>query len=139
MSNIHLVSLRKMCLLRLFPHQWGNGNDLKQGLVPIVIMAKMPGDTIANKPFTYIGKMFPYSYIKCPCGPPNVLEATWTPEEVYNPYSSTGNTICDKALLVLEVLHTVHLLHGKKPFRFPNMLVFRRGSIALGTNASFRI
>lgn len=66
-------------------------------------MAKMPRDTMTNEPFTYIRKVFPYLYIKCPCDSPNILEATWTPEELYNPYSSTGNKICDLKNLVSDM------------------------------------
>lgn len=89
------------------------------------MMVKVPRDTMTYETFTNTHKVFPYSYISCPCGPPNVLEATWTPKEIDDPYSSTCHKICDlidcrsnvtceekvEVLTVLEVLQTVRLLH----------------------------
>lgn len=48
---------------------------------------------MTNKSPANIGKVFPYSYFKCPCGPLNVLETTRAPKKINHPYGATGNEI----------------------------------------------
>lgn len=72
-----------------------NSKYLMEGGVPIVMMVKVPRDTMNFETFANIRKVFPYTYINCPCGPPDILEATWTLKEINNPYSTTCNAICD--------------------------------------------
>lgn len=44
-----------------------------------------------------------------------------------------------EVLIVWEVLHTLHLLQGKNPFRFPNILILGGQFMALDANLSFSV
>lgn len=46
----------------------------------------------------------------------------------------------DEVLIVLDVLHTLHLLHGKEPFRVPKILTLVGGGFTtLGASVSFNV